>query len=65
MTITVPETFTISGDLTIRRLGFGAMRLTGPGIIGEPLDREGARWPRFRSWRSTASWDCGVAAIFD
>ena len=43
MTITVPETFTIGGDLTIRRLGFGAMRLTGPGIIGEPLDREGAK----------------------
>ena len=42
MSITVPETFTIGGDLTIRRLGFGAMRLTGPGIIGEPLDREGA-----------------------
>ena len=27
------------GDATVSRLGFGAMRLTGPGIIGEPADR--------------------------
>lgn len=27
----------------VRRLGFGAMRITGPGIWGEPADREGAR----------------------
>lgn len=27
------------GDLTVHRLGFGAMRLTGPGIWGEPADR--------------------------
>ena len=27
------------GDLTVNRLGFGAMRITGPGIWGEPLDR--------------------------
>ena len=26
------------GDLTVRRLGFGAMRLCGPGIWGEPDD---------------------------
>jgi pyridoxine 4-dehydrogenase len=32
-------TFTIGGDLTIHRLGFGAMRITGPGIWGEPRDR--------------------------
>lgn len=30
-------------DLTINRLGFGAMRLTGPGIIGQPADREECR----------------------
>lgn len=36
-------TFTIGGDLTIHRLGFGAMRITGPGIWGEPRDREEAR----------------------
>lgn len=32
-------TFTIDGK-TVHRLGFGAMRLTGPGIWGEPADRE-------------------------
>lgn len=26
------------GDRTVHRLGFGAMRLTGPGIIGPPAD---------------------------
>jgi aryl-alcohol dehydrogenase-like predicted oxidoreductase len=31
------------GDLTVNRLGFGAMRLTGPGIIGEPADRPECR----------------------
>jgi aryl-alcohol dehydrogenase-like predicted oxidoreductase len=29
-------TFTLGGDLTVNRLGFGAMRITGPGIWGEP-----------------------------
>jgi pyridoxine 4-dehydrogenase len=28
------------GDMTVRRLGFGAMRLTGQGVWGEPADRE-------------------------
>jgi pyridoxine 4-dehydrogenase len=31
-------TFEIGGELPIHRLGFGAMRLTGPGIWGEPAD---------------------------
>jgi aryl-alcohol dehydrogenase-like predicted oxidoreductase len=35
-------TFTIAGDITINRLGFGAMRITGPGIFGEPADRDEA-----------------------
>src|SRR5260370_5447365 len=30
------------GDLSIHRLGFGAMRLTGEGIWGEPRDRNEA-----------------------
>ena len=30
------------GDLVVNRMGFGAMRLTGPGIWGEAQDREGA-----------------------
>lgn len=32
-------TFRIGGTITVHRLGFGAMRLTGPGIWGEPADR--------------------------
>jgi aryl-alcohol dehydrogenase-like predicted oxidoreductase len=34
---------TIGGDLTVRRLGFGAMRITGEGIWGDPPDVESAR----------------------
>jgi pyridoxine 4-dehydrogenase len=37
------ETFALGGDLTINRLGFGAMRITGAGIWGEPKDRAEAR----------------------
>ncbi|WP_291364311.1 aldo/keto reductase [Acetobacter sp. UBA5411] len=33
-------TFTIGGDLTIHRLGFGAMRITGKGIWGPPVDHD-------------------------
>ena len=33
----------IGGDLTVNRMGFGAMRITGPGIWGEPTDREQAK----------------------
>jgi aryl-alcohol dehydrogenase-like predicted oxidoreductase len=35
-------TFKIGGDLTVNRLGFGAMRITGDGIWGWPPDRENA-----------------------
>jgi pyridoxine 4-dehydrogenase len=31
--------FKIGGDIQINRLGFGAMRITGPGIWGKPADR--------------------------
>lgn len=31
------------GDITVRRLGYGAMRLTGPGIWGDPPDRAEAK----------------------
>ena len=37
----VRDTFEI-GDRTIHRLGFGAMRLTGPDIIGPPADERAA-----------------------
>jgi pyridoxine 4-dehydrogenase len=33
-------TFTLGGDLTVNRLGFGAMRLTGKGVWGPPADKE-------------------------
>ena len=36
-------TLTLGGDLEVRRLGFGAMRLTGDGIWGPPQDRETAK----------------------
>jgi aryl-alcohol dehydrogenase-like predicted oxidoreductase len=34
---------TLGGDMPVRRMGFGAMRITGPGIWGEPADRENAK----------------------
>ncbi len=36
-------TIDVGGDLTVNRLGYGAMRITGPGIWGEPPDRELAK----------------------
>ena len=36
------RTFRIGGELEINRLGYGAMRITGPGIFGPPADRDGA-----------------------
>jgi pyridoxine 4-dehydrogenase len=35
-------TFTLGGDLVVNRMGFGAMRITGEGIWGQPPDREAA-----------------------
>jgi pyridoxine 4-dehydrogenase len=34
-------TLTLGGELTVRRLGFGAMRITGDGIWGPPKDHDG------------------------
>jgi len=33
------DTLVIGGDLRVKRLGYGAMRLAGPGIWGDPADR--------------------------
>ena len=45
-TMTLPAaaagTFTIGGDLTVNRMGYGAMRITGPGIWGPPADKQAA-----------------------
>ena len=35
-------TFAIGGDLTVNRLGYGAMQLTGPGVWGPPKDHDEA-----------------------
>jgi aryl-alcohol dehydrogenase-like predicted oxidoreductase len=43
VSVTAAGSFTIGGDLVINRLGFGAMRITGAGIWGEPEDREEAK----------------------
>ena len=36
-------TITIGGDLRVSRLGYGAMRITGPNVTGEPDDPERAK----------------------
>jgi pyridoxine 4-dehydrogenase len=38
----VTSTWALGGDLQVNRLGFGAMRITGPGIWGEPRDHDEA-----------------------
>jgi aryl-alcohol dehydrogenase-like predicted oxidoreductase len=40
---TVSKIFKLGGDLEINRLGYGAMRLTGEGVWGEPKDPEAAK----------------------
>src|ERR1700726_1512449 len=46
LTMTLPAaaagTFSIGGDLTVNRIGYGAMRITGPGIWGPPADKQAA-----------------------
>jgi pyridoxine 4-dehydrogenase len=42
MTAASSGTFKIGGTLSVNRLGFGAMRITGPGVWGEPADRDEA-----------------------
>ena len=39
----VVGTIEVGGDLTVNRLGFGAMRITGDGIWGPPTDRDEAK----------------------
>lgn len=41
-TTSFPDTFTIGGDLKVKRMGYGAMRITGDGIWGPPKDKEEA-----------------------
>jgi pyridoxine 4-dehydrogenase len=37
--VSFETTFTIGGDLTVRRMGYGAMRITGKGIWGQPANK--------------------------
>lgn len=39
-TVISQSTFTIGGDLTVNRIGYGAMRITGKGIWGPPKDHD-------------------------
>jgi aryl-alcohol dehydrogenase-like predicted oxidoreductase len=39
-TETYSATYTIGGDFTVNRLGYGAMRITGDGIWGQPTDHD-------------------------
>lgn len=39
----VAKTFKLGGELEVQRLGYGAMRITGKGVWGEPADREKAK----------------------
>ena len=41
--MTTGTKFSVGGDLSVNRLGFGAMRITGEGIWGWPADRENAK----------------------
>lgn len=45
-------TFAVGGDIEVRRLGFGAMRITGPGIWGRPA----AGLPRERCCAGPSIW---------
>jgi pyridoxine 4-dehydrogenase len=35
-------TFNLAGDMTVTRMGYGAMQLAGPGVFGPPADRDAA-----------------------
>jgi pyridoxine 4-dehydrogenase len=42
LTAAAAGTFTIGGDLTVNRMGYGAMRITGAGVWGPPADKAAA-----------------------
>jgi aryl-alcohol dehydrogenase-like predicted oxidoreductase len=42
ITASAAGTFSLGGDLTVNRLGYGAMRITGAGMWGPPADKPGA-----------------------
>jgi pyridoxine 4-dehydrogenase len=42
MTVLPGGTFTLAGDLTVTRIGYGAMQLAGPHVFGPPADHDAA-----------------------
>ncbi len=48
----VSKTYKLGGDLEVNRLGFGAMRIVGDGVWGEPNDQE----TRARCCDAPSSW---------
>ena len=52
--------FLLGGDLAVYRLGFGAMRLTGPGIWGPPTDKTEAIAVLKRRASSGQRWRASV-----
>ena len=38
----IEKTFSINGEMTVNRLGFGAMRITGKGVWGQPENKSEA-----------------------
>lgn len=42
VTTTATDTFTMAEDLTVTRMGYGAMQLAGPHVFGPPRDRDAA-----------------------
>ena len=42
LSASVAGDISLGGEISVHRLGFGAMRLTGEGIWGPPKDRKGA-----------------------
>jgi len=49
------KTFKLGGDLEINRLGFGAMRIVGDGVWGEPKDAENSKAVLRRASASASS----------
>lgn len=58
-------TVDIGGDITVNRLGFGARRITGRGIWGEPPDRNQARAVLRRAVEPGVNFIDTVAARLD
>ena len=52
------------GDRTVKRMGYGAMQLAGPGVFGPPKDRDAAHRGAARGGRAAASTTSTPATIY-